>query len=163
MCCVAQTTRSDDLLAPLPSAKCLNGKGTANPPPFVLRTWGERDPMSNETAFAMLPEGPEQERQADYILTQMQVRRLEISPFSRRLGVSRVEPTTPNTTPRCRAWSNAPFQERGISVTAVSSRGLGRVVRLRCRRRACCWCTPTARFWTQTRPSRWWRWRMARC
>lgn len=110
MCCVAQTTRSDDLLAPLPSAKCLNGKGTANPPPFVLRTWGERDPMSNETAFAMLPEGPEQERQADYILTQMQVRRLEISPFSRRLGVSRVEPTTP----RCRAWSYASFQERGI-------------------------------------------------
>lgn len=84
--------RSDDLLAPLPSAKCLNGKGTASPPPFVLRTWGERDPISNETAFAMLPEGPEQERQADYILTQMQVRRLEISPFSRRLGVSWLEP-----------------------------------------------------------------------
>lgn len=76
-----QTTRSDHLLAPLPPAKCLNGKGTANPPPLVLRTWGEREPVSNETAFAMLAEGPEQMRQADYILTHMQVG-VALSPFT---------------------------------------------------------------------------------
>lgn len=66
-------TRADDLLAPLPAAKCLQAGGTPNPPPFVLRTWGERDAVSSETAFVLLPASADQEQSADMILSQMRL------------------------------------------------------------------------------------------
>mmetsp|Transcript_3873 Transcript_3873/g.7236 ORF Transcript_3873/g.7236 Transcript_3873/m.7236 type:complete len:368 (+) Transcript_3873:181-1284(+) len=60
--------RGDDLLAPRPAAKCLHPNGTPNPPPFVLRTWGERDPVYSETAFVLLPPSADQESTANRIL-----------------------------------------------------------------------------------------------
>eukprot|EP00854_Cymbomonas_tetramitiformis_P009976 gene9976-11812_t len=53
------STTAADLMSPAPSATCLVPGGAPDPPPFLLRTWGERPPPSSETMFVLLHPGSE--------------------------------------------------------------------------------------------------------